>query len=447
MFQSLKNRSFEIRGVPRRAPLPPRRRRPVVVTFLMILAVFAISRTAAADDAMRVVRGKHIVLKADTGSSELLNELVDAFDAAVEQWRRFWQVPVGALDRWTVDAFLIEDRERFRRSGDLPPVTNFPFGFATGGNVWVMRQPSDYYTRHLLLHEGAHALQIHLFGGTGPSWYAEGMAERLGVHRGEGESVQVGIVPPNREAVPYWGRFKLMKAARQAGGVPTLETVLNYPLDLKSDVASYGWSWAAVSLLTEYPDYRPITLRAARDGSDQTVAFTRRVKQQLDSVWPIVQARWRVLTATMDYGFDWRRERVDLAITDRLWSGAALQLAVRADRGWQSAGVRFPPGASVSISATGRCTLADEPKPWVSEPPGVTIRYANDRPLGQLLVAVVPNQTTEADRLEPLEIHAVDPNRDLKIRRHSWLLFRINDDLGDLANNRGGYRVTLQRER
>ncbi len=433
----------------------------MVATIALILAVLPVSRTARGqdeavippiadaaptEDAIRVIRGKHIVLKADTGSSQLLNDLVDAFDAAVEQWRKFWQIPVGGLNRWTVDAFLIEDRERFRQSGDLPPGLNFPFGFAADGNVWVIRQPSDYYTRHLLLHEGAHALQIHLFGGTGPSWYAEGVAELLGVHRGAGSSVQVGIVPSSREAVPYWGRFKLMETTRQAGNVPTLETVLDYPLDLKSDVESYGWSWAAVSLLTEYPDYRPIALRAGRLGTDQTVAFTRGVKQQLDSVWPIVQARWRVLTATMDYGFDWRRERVGLAITDRLWSGAALRLSVRADQGWQSAGVRFPPGARVSISATGRCTLADEPKPWISEPPGVTIRYANDRPLGQLLVAVVPNQTTEASRLEPLEVHAVDPNRDLQITRHSWLLFRINDDLGDLGNNRAGYQVTLQRK-
>ncbi len=446
MFQPLKNQFVVTRVVPQRLSSPSWRQRPVVVTFALILAVFTISRTAAADDSIRVVRGKHIVLKADTGSDELLNDLVDAFDAAVEQWRQFWQVPTGGLDNWAVDAFLIEDRERFRQTGELPPGRNFPFGFASGEKVWVMRQPSDYYTRHLLLHEGAHAVQIHLFGGTGPSWYAEGMAELLGVHRGHGSSVRVGIVPPTREAVPYWGRFKLMAAARQAGNVPTLETVLGYPLDLRSDVESYGWSWAAVSLLTQYQTYRPIALRAARNGNDHAAAFTRALKQPLDSVWPIVQARWRVLTATMDYGFDWQRERVDLAISDRLWSGAALQLSVRADRGWQSAGVRFPPGASVSISATGRCTLADEPKPWISEPPGVTIRFANDRPLGQLLVAVVPNQTIETDRLEPLEVHAVDPRRELQIKRHSWLLFRINDDLGDLGNNRAGYQVTLQRQ-
>jgi len=402
---------------------------------------------ATSHDALRMARGKHIVLKSDTATDDLLNDLVDAFDAAVPQWQKFWQLPSGTLDDWKLDGFVIENPDRFRQTGDLPPGLNFPFGYATDGNVWVMRQPSDYYTRHLLLHEGAHALQIHLFGGTGPSWYAEGMAELLGVHRGTGSQVQIGRVPNSRDAVPYWGRFKPMDAARKDGNIPTLDVVMGYPLDLKSDVESYGWSWAAVSLLTEYEAYRPIALQAGRAGSDYTAAFTRGLKQQLDPVWPIVQARWRVLAETFDYGYDWSRERVVLTIRDKLWSGTALTRTVRADLGWQSAGVRFPPGSRLTLSARGRCQLDDDPKPWISEPAGVTIHYANDRPLGQLLVAIVPNQTTEDDRLKPLRIFAVDPGCELQISQHSWLLFRINDRLDDLGNNLGGYQVTVRRQR
>ena len=468
MFQSFSIQSNE-KVVIRRPLKPPRiqdlatgRRVRQVVAAVLILTGIISSRTAPAQqnetrfnataDAaessagdLRRLSGKHLNLTSDTGSDALLKDLVDAFDAAVGQWERFWQLPDGALDDWTVDGFLIENADRFRQTGDLPAGLNFPFGYATDGNVWVMRQSSDYYTRHLLLHEGAHALQIHLFGGTGPSWYAEGMAELLGVHGGTGSDVRVGVVPASREAAAYWGRFKLMDATRRAGKVPTLDSVLGYPSDLKSDVESYGWSWAAVSLLTQYDAYRSITLRAAGGGSDHTAAFTRALRQQLDPVWPIVQARWRVLTATMDYGYDWSREQVDLAISDPLWSGNALDVTVRADAGWQSAGVRIPPGARVSIAATGRCVLDDDPKPWISEPPGVTIHYANERPLGQLLVAVVPNQTTERDRLQPLEVHAVDPQCELQIAEHSWLLFRINDRLDDLRNNRGGYRLRVRR--
>ncbi|WP_182864653.1 hypothetical protein [Stieleria mannarensis] len=394
---------------------------------------------------MQTVEGKHIVLKSDSGSRESLLELVDAFDAAVPQWERFWQLTPGALDRWRVDAFVMSDPQRFRDSGDLPPDLRFPFGYAIDSNIWALRQKSDYYTRHLLLHEGVHALAIELFDGTGPSWFAEGLAEMLGVHHGTGKQVLVNVVPESRQAVPYWGRFKLLSQRREEHRIPTLDAVLQYPPDLKSDVESYGWSWVAAMLLTEYPDYRPAVLAEARNGSVRTVAFTSAFKRRLARQWPIVQARWRILTHTIDYGFDWSRERIDLAMSDKLWRGNTLENTIAADQGWQSVGVRFAPGMRVKISAEGRCSLDDDPKPWISEPPGVTIHYANERPIGQLLVCVLPNKTDEAQQLDPLMIQSVESDVELVIDKHCWLLFRVNDHLDDLGNNRGGYGVSIRR--
>ena len=202
-----------------------------------------------------------------------------------------------------------------------------------------------------------------------------------------------------------------------------------------------------MSLLTRYDEYRPVVLQAARRGSDQSPAFTQGLKQKLKAVWPIVQARWRMLAATLDFGFDWSHEMVDLAITDPLWDGKTIETRVASDRGWQSIGVRFAPGTQLTISAGGRCTINDQPKPWISEPAGVTIHYANDRPLGQLLVCVLPNQTRETRYLKPLEIHAVEDELKIELKEHCWLLFRINDYLDDLDNNRGDYTVWVRRER
>ncbi|KAA5540441.1 hypothetical protein FYK55_20740 [Roseiconus nitratireducens] len=411
-----------------------------------ILAVVMFVVPATAETPFQTIRGKHITLKADEGSEASLQELVETFDAAVPQWERFFELPAGTLDSWSVDAFVIRESELFRQSGDLPAELNFPFGFASAGNLWVNRQPSDYYTRHLLLHEGVHALAIDQFGGAGPSWFAEGMAEMLSVHRGVGRDVQIGIVPQSRDAVPYWGRFKRMSQRREENRVPTLESVLAYPRELNSDVEAYGWSWAAVMLLAEYPEYRPTLLRAARRGDDPSEAFSAILRRQIGSAWPIVQARWRLLTATLDYGFDWQEERVPLSIKDGVWNGSPIHKTIQADTGWQSLGGRFAPGTRLSITPEGRCTLAEEPRPWVSEPPGVTIHYAMDRPLGQLLLCVLPNATEESDFLEPLRVQPVTSRLDLVIDCHCWLLFRINDHLGDRGNNRGGYQVTVTAE-
>ena len=109
-------------------------------------------------------------------------------------------------------------------------------------------------------------------------------------------------------------------------------------------------------------------------------------------------------------------------------------------------GVRFPPGTRLTLSATGRCTINDQPKPWISEPPGVTIHYANDRPLGQLLVCVLPNRTSETGTLKPLEVHPVDQELNLQLSQHCWLMFRINDYLDDLGNNQGCYSIRIRQE-
>jgi hypothetical protein len=393
----------------------------------------------------RTIRGKHLTLKTDSGSPESLADLVESFDAAVPQWERFLALTPGTLDRWHVDGFVISDPARFRASGDLPADIDFPFGYAIPGNIWVMRQPSDYYTRHLLLHEGVHALTIDQFGGTGPAWFAEGLAEMLGVHRGTSGEVEVNVVPDSRQSTPYWGRFKLLSQRRAENRIPTMDLIWSYPNDLRSDVESYGWSWVAMMLLTHYPEYRSLVLEAARDGDDSTPAFTESFKRSFGSQLPIVNARWRMLAETIDYGFDWSREQIELSMKDKLWKGDTRQAMIQADRGWQSAGVRFAPGMNVKISATGRCTIKQHPKPWISEPPGVTIHYANDRPLGQLLVCVLPNQTDQQQQLAPLQIEPVEREIEIVVDQHCWLLFRINDDLGDLANNRGGYSITIQR--
>ena len=415
---------------------------------MLLIAIASVGEKACPAQApagMQTVHGKHIVLKADSGSRKSLTDLVESYDAAVPQWERFWKLPPGALDRWRVDAFVMSDPARYRDSGDLPAGLNFPFGYAMPGNIWVMRQQSDYYTRHLLLHEGVHALAIDQFDGTGPSWFAEGLAEMLGVHRGSGSQVEVNVVPESRQAVPFWGRFKLLSQRRAENRIPTLDAVMAYPLELNSDVESYGWSWVAIMLLAEYPEYLPMILAAAKNGSDRSVGFTQALKQPLTAQWPIVQARWRLLTHTIDYGFEWSRERIALSMQDKLWQGKTIQTPIAADRGWQSAGVRFAPGMRVKISAEGQCTINDQPKPWISEPPGVTIHYANGRPLGQLLVCVLPNTTHEQQQLKPLRIETVETETEIVVDEHCWLLFRINDDLGDMGNNQGGYLVKIQR--
>ncbi|KAF0245971.1 MAG: hypothetical protein FD180_1114 [Planctomycetota bacterium] len=58
-------------------------------------------------------------------------------------------------------------------------------------------QPSEYWTRQLILHEATH--QFHLLtsaGNTAPSaaWYTEGLAEYFGTHNWDGKKLETGVI-------------------------------------------------------------------------------------------------------------------------------------------------------------------------------------------------------------------------------------------------------------
>jgi hypothetical protein len=410
---------------------------------------FVHARPVAGDDPWIERDGRYIHLTTDLATTREAESMVAAFDAAVPQWAEFWNLPPGALEGWKVDACVMGNREEFRKRGRIPPqLPDFPFGYALDNQVWVLAQPSEYYTTHLLLHEGVHSLAFFQFGGAGPTWYREGTAELLATHRGSGSDVVINQVPRSRDDVPYWGRFKRMHQVRQEGAIPSLETVMGYQPDLRGDVETYGWSWAATMLLHAYPEYRSAFLSAAQRGRDEGPGFNRQMQRDWQDQWPVLAARWRLLCNDLDYGFDWSRERVDLSVLDGKWDGKPLSVEVSASRGWQSSRVRIPGRIRIQLAPAGQIRLADEPRPWTSEAAGITFQYHRGRPLGQLLAVVLPNGfDPQAETIVPIEVQPIEQPTELEIEHYSWLLFRVNDGLADLGDNQGSYRVTITRAR
>ncbi|TWU58718.1 hypothetical protein Poly51_14980 [Rubripirellula tenax] len=390
------------------------------------------------------VDGRFIELTTDLESRDEADALVASFDAAVDQWTSFWNLSSDSVADWKVSAMVMRDKSHFAAEGLIPDhVPDFPYGYAYNDSVWVMAQPSQYYTRHLLLHEGVHSLAFHCFDGAGPTWFMEGTAELLATHTGDGKLIRTITVPTDRDDVPYWGRFKKLNQVRTDGSVPPIETVMAYPPTLSGDVETYTLSWAAASLFAGYPEYRETFESAVQSGRDSGPTFNRQFYSRLSKTWPIVAARWRILANDFDFGFDWEQQRLSISTSDPLWDGKPIKFSVRSDVGWQSPGIRIPAGASVKIEATGQVTLADEPKPWISEPPGVTIDYVGGRPLGQLIACVLPNQTPREGNLPPLMVQTVGNDSVIEVESHSWLLFKVNDAVGDLGNNRGTYELTI----
>lgn len=400
---------------------------------------------ARADEGLIQRSGKHIQLTTDVPDGPQLDRWIESFDAAVSLWAKFWNVPSGELDDWTVQAFVMQDDRVFKRLDLIDPrVPDFPFAYALADQVWIRVQESDYYTRHLLLHEGVHSMAFRLFEDTGPTWYREGIAEMLATRSSDDGSVGINQIPTSRQQTPYWGRFKRMNQIRADGKVPRIETVLSYEASLRGDVDVYGWSWALVSMLHAYPDYRPVLLEAAQHGRDTDRQFNRWLLERLSGDWPIIQARWLNLVADFDYGFDWERERIDLSKKDPMWNGSPINMQVAADRGWQSIGVRLSRGMVLKISASGEVILDDDPKPWISTPRGVTVEYHQGQPLGRLIARIVPNVAPTTGTLPTPETIAIAEQATIKIEFPCWLLLRVNDDVGSLSNNQSAYQIQIR---
>ena len=141
--------------------------------------------------------------------------------------------------------FIMKDKARFQSTGLLPAdLPHFLHGYSRNNLLWLYEQPSDYYRRHLLLHEGTHGFMNTVLGGCGPPWYMEGMAELLATHRLADGRLTLNSMPANRDEVPEWGRIRIIKDAVAAGRGVTVAGVVGLPAQEFLNNDSYAWSWA-----------------------------------------------------------------------------------------------------------------------------------------------------------------------------------------------------------
>ena len=185
------------------------------------------------------------------------------FDAAVPLWCDYFGVDPAQVADWKLVGRVMKDKERFVGAGLYPAsLPEFPHGYLAGSQLWLYDQPSDYYRRHLLLHEGTHCFMHRWLGGAGPPWYMEGMAELLGTHRWQDGKLTLGVMPRTKDEVPYWGRVKIVKdelcgRPRHVADSTCCATTAR-PI---CGTEPYGWCWAAAAFFDEHP----LTQAAFRD--------------------------------------------------------------------------------------------------------------------------------------------------------------------------------------
>lgn len=394
---------------------------------------------------IRRIRGSHLDVYTDLPSAEDVDELPDIFDQAVPQWCSYFNVDPKRTADWKVNCFLILDKDKFEKAGllhsELPPFLN---GYQEGHQFWMFEQPSPFFRRHLMLHEGTHAFMNLIMGGAGPPWYLEGMAELLGCHRWQAGKLTIDYRIASREESPYWGRVKIIKDAVQAGTPLSLQEVLFMEQSEFLKTNAYGWAWAATAFFDGHPAYRDRFHKLQANVRDRSKRFTQQFMDELAPDWSQVVEQWQLFLAEMDYGYDVERAAVSYLKKVEPIPEDGILFEIASDRGWQSSGLRVEAGQKLLIRAQGRYQVAKQPSPWWCEPDGVTIQYYRGKPLGALLVAV-------RDELKPLESTSplvaptiIGSRIELEFEGPGTLFFRINESPASLADNQGELKINIR---
>jgi len=400
-----------------------------------------IDEDGVAAQGIRKLESERLTLYTDLPLDDEIKSLPEQFDQAYPQWREHLGLADQEAKPWHVVGRLMKDEAKFRAAGLLSDeLPQFQFGYTRGDEIWWREQPSAYYRRHLMLHEGTHSFMYAHFGTCGPPWYMEGMAELLGTHSLVDGVVKLNVFPASRDDVPYWGRVKIVRDAVRDGQSLSLEQVLALEPGISSTAVPYGWCWAIAALLDGHPRYRdrfrrlPAELRQAD--------FDARMKAAYESDWSDLNEQWQCFTADLEYGYDFERSAIDFVPGEPL-SASNARIELAADRGWQSAGIRLEAGKTYRLKASGRYQIASEPRIWWCEPNGVTIRYYAGRPLGMLLAAVHPDPYGPAAKSSLLSPIEVGLDAELTPAETGTLYLRINDSPAELRDNTGSLQVQV----
>lgn len=418
------------------------------MTVLLASIVASCSTNVRADDqqpaGVRQLESRHLVLTTDLPSGPQIDALPELFDAAVPQWAAYFGIDPAATADWRVHGVLIGDREKFAALGMLPADVTLVHGYAKGSEIWLFDQPTDYYRRHLLLHEGTHAFMATFLGGGGPGWYSEGMAELLATHALDAttEKLTLNVMPQDRRDVPMLGRIKLVHDAVADGRSLALPKVMKFDNKKQLDSEAYAWCWAAAKLLDSSPRYRERFRKLANHVQDEN--FNALVKRQYAADWDELLAEWQAFVAALEHGYDFARMAIQFERGTPL-AGRPREVKIAADRGWQSSGVWLEAGKTYRIAARGRFQIASETSegvehPWPSEAGGVTIEYHDGRPLGMLLGAIVPERGQRATFAKP---QAIGLGCEMTPDVSGTLYLRVNDSAAKLDDNRGALTITI----
>ena len=396
---------------------------------------------------------KYLILYTDI-EPEKARDLVGLVDQVYPAWEAFFGKLPPARDKspFQVTGYLMRDPTRFQ-TANLLRAKSGPIlhGKSEGYEFWLHDQDSDYYRAHLLLHEATHCFTMCYDAEEQqrPHWFLEGIAEFFGTHEMSEStstsppSLRFGLISSSEEKSHGFGRIEMIRTECEAGRALTVEEVQKLGMDVFSEsrTTPYAWSWAFCTFLALHP----LTVDEFQKICQQT--DPARFQRFFNTLWKkhqaAIAADWELFRDSLCYGYDLPRGATKRAAVSPLTSGESREVVVPSAGGWQSTGIEVTAGQSIQITGKGRVTLAQTTTPWISEPSGISIRYADSQPIGRLLAAVERTAPAEQGANRHWVFQDIGPQSVWMIPESGVLFLRVNDRWNELSDNSGEYQVTV----
>ncbi|MCP4783617.1 MAG: hypothetical protein GY903_15740 [Fuerstiella sp.] len=293
------------------------------------------------DDARRPenYRSQNFLIHTDLARDDA-EALLQKMETMLKIISRYW----GAPNRKTIECYVV-DNLNYWPAGSLSPnvratVSQGGITIAQGsrrGNQLNMNAivyaSNSYGTPQ---HEAVHAYCYQTFGVTGPTWYAEGMAE-LGNYWVEDDTTVTA---------PDYVIRHLKRSPRKS-----LEEITDYRQRTGDGWQNYTWRWALCHFLVNnrnyYDRFRPMGV-GFLTGRPSTFArsYASRMKE--------LKFEFEFFVDHLDRGFDIDRCVWNWKARYREQKGTRPVVArIRADKGWQPGGLKVVKGQDYHYTAEG----------------------------------------------------------------------------------------------
>lgn len=304
----------------------------------------------------RILRSDHFVLHTDMSQHQsmvLLAKLENLYRLVGNYYSQRPTVPIQIC---VVDDLVRWDRRQLppaaiakilERTG-VTVITNSP-----GQSTAVVYSCND---DRIVQHESVHAFCVQAFGGLGPVWYAEGVAE-LGLYfNADAEGVQIDPV-----VVDYL----------KSSPPKTVAEIITQPQSSGDTWQQYAWRWAVCHFLSVNQNYarrfknlgvrlmsdstaaNPATIEANANGGEANGVeqFNRtfaRQRRQLDF-------EFAHFLNHLDNGVRAKAMRIQWDRTPKpLQGNQVANETLKSDRGWQVVGVAASSGQSFDLALQGK---------------------------------------------------------------------------------------------